>query len=108
VVIYVVELMRRSTAMEIYMTEDRIFDSAGRELARFEDIKKVDRSFFAFKPSNGFLLITTKKAPRVWAPGLWWRLGRYVGVGGITPAAQTKSMAEILAFRIAQRDQAPA
>ncbi len=39
-----------------------------------------------------------------WRPGLWWRVGRRIGVGGMTPASQTKFMSEIIAAMIAQRD----
>jgi hypothetical protein len=39
-------------------------------------------------------------ASRVWAPGLWWRFGKRVGVGGVTPAGQGKAMADVIAARI--------
>jgi hypothetical protein len=54
------------------------------------------------KPSNGFTVVMETKQPRAWAPGLWWRVGRRVGVGGVTGASQTKFMAEQIALRLAQ------
>ena len=63
----------------------------------------VDRGVFAFKPSNGFLVRTREKAGNVWAPGLWWRLGRRVGVGGMTASAEAKFMSEILSAMVLQR-----
>ena len=45
------------------------------------------------------------KTPRRWWPGLWWSLGNRVGVGGVTSAAHTKAMAEIISAMIAQRAQ---
>jgi hypothetical protein len=47
------------------------------------------------------MLRLSDKAPRAWYPGLWWRMGRRVGIGGVTSAAQTKAMAEIIAAMIA-------
>ncbi len=77
----------------------------GRILARLEDIEGVDRGVFAFKPSNGFLLTLRREAPgaRGWAPGLWWRVGRRVGVGGAVRAAEARALAEVLALQVAAR-----
>jgi hypothetical protein len=66
----------------------------GRTLARLDEIRAVDRGVFAFKPSNGFLLRLTKSAPGAWVPGVWWRRGRLIGVGGLIPANQTRAVAE--------------
>lgn len=96
--------LKAATEMSIVLTEAGLFDSSGSEIAAMEDIVRVDRGAFAFKPSNGFLVVTSQKAPRSWHPGLWWRSGRRVGVGGVTAANETKFMAEQIAFRIAGRD----
>lgn len=98
------EMLRRATRTEILMTEDALTSSSGTLIAKLDDIVSVDRGAFAFKPSNGFTLKLKAKQPRGWAPGLWWRLGRYVGVGGAVSAGQAKFMAEQIALRIAMRD----
>lgn len=102
--VFLAEKLRRASALNIQMTEDSIFDSSGREICKIADIVGIDRGTFAFKPSNGFLIKTRVPQPRVWAPGLWWRMGRRIGVGGITPAGEAKFMAELIALRIAGRD----
>jgi hypothetical protein len=53
------------------------------------------------------LIRTNVPASRSWHPGLWWRLGQRIGIGGVTPGSQSKSMAEILSIMIAQRGQGP-
>jgi hypothetical protein len=98
------ERLRRATLLVIELTETDVRDSTGMILAKMDEIKEVDRGTFAFKPSNGFTLVMNTKRPRGWAPGLWWRLGRRVGVGGVTSAGQAKFMAEQIAFRINDRD----
>lgn len=98
------EKMRRSATIKIIMTEDAIRTNTGLVLAPMDQIVSVDRGAFAFKPSNGFTLKLDAKQPRSWAPGLWWRLGRYVGVGGVVSAGQSKFMAEQISLRIALRD----
>lgn len=99
--LFLAERLRRATTMVIELTQTEVRDSSGAILARLEDIRSVERGTFAFKPSNGFTLVMHTKKPRAWAPGLWWRLGRRVGVGGVTVAGQSKLMAEQIALMIA-------
>ena len=98
------EAMRRSTAISIDLTETELRDSTGVVIAQIENIVSMDRGMFAFKPSNGFLLKLSERGQRTWRPGVWWRLGKTVGVGGMTPASQAKAMSEIIAVKLAQRD----
>jgi hypothetical protein len=92
------------TGHMIELTEEELRLSDGRVIFRVEDVHKVDRSFFAFKPSNGFLVTLKVAYPNTWAPGLWWRFGKRVGVGGLTSGAEGKMMADTLAAMIATRD----
>lgn len=94
------DAMRRATQTELLLYEDRIEEATGRLVVRLDDIRRVERGLFAFKPSNGFVLILHGKTERAWALGLWWRIGRRVGIGGITPSAPAKFMAEQIAARI--------
>ncbi len=102
--IWIAEQMRRSTAVTLELTRTQLRDSAGAVLARMDEVTGLDRGMFAFKPSNGFLLRLNTSKPRAWRPGLWWSLGSRVGVGGMTPAHQSKFMAEIIATLLAERD----
>ncbi len=97
--------LRRVTLRAIHLTEDDLRDSDGRVLVNLADVVRVERGAFAFKPSNGFMLVLDHKKPFSWAPGLWWRIGAKLGVGGVTGAGQAKYMAEQIALRIAIRDQ---
>ena len=94
------ERLRRATTMMIYLTETDVRDSAGTILASIDDVSSVERGAFALKPSHGFTMVMKSKKPRAWAPGLWWRFGRRVGIGGVTNSGQTKFMAEQIALRI--------
>ena len=102
----IAERLRRATMIEIELTDTEIRDSAGRVLATLDDVVMVERGAFALKPSNGFTLVLKGRKSRVWVPGMWWRMGKRVGVGGTTSAGPAKFMAEQIALRIAQRDQA--
>lgn len=98
--LWLAELLRRATALSLELTDDEVRDSAGRTLARLDDIVLVNRGTFSLKPSNGFSLILRSPGPTTWAPGLWWRIGRRVGVGGVVPASQAKFMAEAIAAHL--------
>lgn len=89
-----------ATSRGLVLTDDTLEDTDGTVLCRFEDIREVERGLFAFKPSNGFLIRLNRPLGRAWAPGLWWRFGTRLGVGGVTPAGQSKAMADILAMRL--------
>jgi hypothetical protein len=91
-----------ATSHELILTEEALMDSDGTVLARFDEIEKVDRSMFAMKPSNGFLVLLKEPRPRAWRPGLWWRIGRGVAVGGVTAGSQTRPVADIINLRLAQ------
>lgn len=90
----------QASAAVIVLDGDTLRDDAGHEIARIDQIARVERGAFAFKPSGGFVLHLRETAPRHWAPGLWWRRGRRVGIGGVTAAAPARAMAEAIAARL--------
>jgi len=97
------ERMRQATALAVELTREGLRSSDGEVIAPLERIASVDRGVFAFKPSNGFIVRLKSPAPGRWLPGLWWRLGARVGIGGVTPGAQSKAMADILAALLTER-----
>ena len=94
----------RATTAALVLTTEGLFDDNGRAFCAFEDIEKVDRGFFAFRPSSGFVII--RKTPvlqRGWAPGLWWAFGRHIGIGGATGRPASKQMADIISVMLTER-----
>lgn len=97
--------MRLATQSRIELTAEELRDSAGERIAAVADIDGIDRGFLAFKPSNGFMIHTSANTgARTWRPGLWWRVGRRIGIGGVAPGHQTKMMADVLAAMLAERE----
>ena len=90
-------MLWRATARGLVLTPAGLRDSDGRMVAAIGDVVSVTRGTFAFKPSNGFVLCLSRSGGAAWAPGLWWRIGRHVGVGGVTPADRGRAMAEAIA-----------
>ena len=85
-----------ATREGLELTRSELRTEGGEVIASVADVVAVDRGAFAFKPSHGFLLKTRSPGPRRWVPGLWWRTGRRIGVGGVMPGGQTRAMAELM------------
>lgn len=94
--LYGVTQMYRSVQTELELTNTELREQGGQVIATMAQINSLDRGMFAFKPSNGFILRLNTSAGFVWRPGLYWRVGKRVGIGGVTHAPQTKAMAEVL------------
>lgn len=103
--LWLAQRMYQATMHRIELTATELRSSTGEIIAKVADIRGMDRGVFAFKPSNGFLLRTESKGSRVWQPGLWWRMGRRIGIGGVTPGSQTKFMSETIAALMAERER---
>lgn len=89
--------------LAILMTDTALTDTAGREICRIDEIDRVDRGVFAFKPARGFVLRLKAPRGRAWVPGIWWRFGRRVGIGGVTSAGGARLMAEMIDATLARR-----
>jgi hypothetical protein len=94
------EALRRATRPALHLHADALRDSDGTLLTRLEDVARVERGAFAFKPSNGFVLHLRGRQPRAWQPGLWWRMGKRLGVGGTVSAGASRFMADQIALRL--------
>ena len=93
----------RATGQGLILTPEGLFETSGTPVCALDQIISVDRGFFAFKPSNGFLIRLKDPLPRAWAPGLWWRFGRRIGIGGATSARQGRDMADMIATLLTDR-----
>lgn len=95
--------VHRATSQTLELHPDGLFAEDGTCLCRMSEIERIERGVFAFKPAGGFLLRLKEKRPAAWWPGLWWRRGRVVGVGGVTARSAGRAMAEVIAERVEKR-----
>ena len=106
--LWVARAMARATRGAIVLTQAAVvFEDAAGDLSvvvPIADVVSVERGTFANKPSNGFSLRLRTRQARAWRPGLWWRMGKRVGVGGVAAGAQTKAMADMIAAMINARE----
>lgn len=92
-----------ATAHGLVLTETALVSTDGQVLARIADIAGLDQGMLAIKPAGGFSLLLRKPAPRVWQPGLWWRAGRRIGIGGVTNRHQARHLSGQIAALLASR-----
>ncbi|NRA98881.1 MAG: hypothetical protein HRU32_03505 [Rhodobacteraceae bacterium] len=89
----------------VVLTRDALITFDDQVLCTVDDIDRVERSIFAVKPSGGFRVKLKSRHARGWVPGVWWRSGKSIGIGGITISPQARAMADVLAARLAIRDK---
>jgi len=91
------------SATTLELTRSELREAGGRVLFEIKNVDSVDRGFFAFKPASGFLVrLKEPTGARVYAPGLWWRRGRRVAVGGVTAGREAKSVADLITVLLVQ------
>lgn len=93
----------RATDVTLTLTEGALTDSRGRVLARMDQVHAVERGALSLAPSGGFVLRLAEAAPVQWVPGVWWRIGTRVGIGGTTPRLMTREMALLIEAMLAVR-----
>ena len=92
-----------ATALTLELTREMLREKDGRILFQLKDVVRVDRGAFSMKPSNGLSIHLTSRAPFSWEPGLWWRYGKRVGIGGATAPSQAKAIADMISLLEAER-----
>ena len=96
--------LRISTLDGLVLTRDRLETMSGQTLAEIVNVQQVERGVFAFKPSNGFLIRLKAADGSGWSPGLWWKTGRRIGVGGTLSGGQSRSLADMMSMLVVERD----
>ncbi len=93
------------SAHTLQLTRTDLREDSGRVLTTIDNVARVDRGAFAFKPASGFLVkLKEPVPPLVYAPGVWWRAGRTLAVGGVTGRQDGKTVADLMIVMLAKRD----
>lgn len=93
----------RARSGALILKQDGLWVEDGQLLTGLDAIDTVQVSAFSIKPSNGFAVVLKDAVPFKWVPGLYWCVGRRIGVGGATSPSQSKAMAERLASLLIER-----
>ncbi|MCY4542472.1 MAG: hypothetical protein OXB95_08795 [Rhodobacteraceae bacterium] len=90
----------RTTRHSIELRGSAVVSTDGTLLAELDNISKIEIGLLDFKPASGFTIRLHEPMPAAWKVGLWWRIGRSVGIGGCTPKSDAKQFATILQARL--------
>lgn len=102
--LWLAHTMWHATARVIELTRTELREVGGRVLCTIDNLQRVDRGAFAFKPAGGFLVkLKQPEGPLVYAPGIWWRWGRTLAVGGVTSRQDGKNVADMMIVMMVQR-----
>ncbi|MEM0977526.1 MAG: hypothetical protein AAGJ34_08330 [Pseudomonadota bacterium] len=72
----------------------------GLVVAALTDIDVVQTGIFAMRPSNGFSLIMKEADHLPTRPGIFWRQGKMIGIGGILAAAETRAIGRLMQAKL--------
>lgn len=98
--------MWHASAREIELTRSELREVGGRVLCSVDNVARVDRGAFAFKPAGGFLIrLKEPEGARVYSPGVWWRWGRTLAVGGVTARQDGKNVADMMIVMMVESGQ---
>ncbi|WP_435258072.1 hypothetical protein ACSBLW_18510 [Thioclava sp. FR2] len=86
----------QGTTIGLELTETEFRDTTGRVLVTLDQVHSVEKGALALKPAGGFTIVTKTSGPRGWVPGLWWRAGNRIGVGGVTHRHEARFVAEMM------------
>lgn len=90
----------RATALGLELTEAELRDTNGRRLFELSEVSAIEKSVLSWKPAGGFAVVLNEPRSRVWVPGLWWRVGRRVMIGGATNSGEAKAMADLMRMEL--------
>lgn len=97
--------MASAKASSLTFDGETLTDNAGVAVCHIDEVDRIERGFAMFKPSGGFAILLKAEKPRGWSPGLWWRWGKRIGVGGATYGRAARNMADSMSIALAMRDQ---
>ena len=85
-----------NTGKALVLYEDRLVSTDGELLFELKNVTSIENGLFSFKPSNGVLFYLKEPMPFKWKLGLWWRIGKRVGIGGCTQKSSINFAVEII------------
>ena len=73
-----------------------LFNIDGSVICEIDDIERIDVSPYTFKSANGFIVILKTKSSFKSIPGLYWRLGKRLSIGGLVSKNESKFLSQTL------------
>ena len=82
--------LSRYSKIGFVISTDGLFDLNMDLICTIDDIKKIDVSPYTFKSANGFIILLKTKSSFKSIPGLYWRVGKRISIGGLVSKNESK------------------
>lgn len=84
----------RERHAHLLLADDGLRNHRGELLVGYDEIERVHRGLFALRPAQGLAISLRTPHQAAFVPGLYWRFGRRIGIGGATQPGSTRAFAE--------------
>ena len=88
--------LQRYSKVGFLINQSGLFNLDGSIVCEIGDIERIDVSPYTFKSANGFIVILKTKSSFKSIPGLYWRLGKRLSIGGLVSKNESKFLSHTL------------
>ena len=88
--------LKRYSKVGFLINQSGLFNLDGSIICEIGDIERIDVSPYTFKSANGFIVILKTKSSFKSIPGLYWRLGNRLSIGGLVSKNESKFLSQTL------------
>ena len=88
--------LKRYSKVGFLINQSGLFNLDGSIICEIGDIEIIDVSPYTFKSANGFIVILKTKNSFKLIPGLYWRLGKRLSIGGLVSKTESKFLSQAL------------
>ena len=90
------KFLKRYSKVGFLINQSGLFNLDGSVICEIGDIERIDVSPYTFKSANGFIVILKTKSSFKSIPGLYWRLGKRISIGGLVSKNESKFLSQTL------------
>ena len=94
--LWFIRFLKRYSKIGFLINQSGLFNLDGSIICKMDDIERIDISPYTFKSANGFIVILKTKSSFNLTPGLYWRLGKRISIGGLVSKSESKFLSQTL------------
>ena len=94
--LWFIRFLKRYSKIGFLINQSGLFNIDGSVICKIDDIERIDVSPYTFKSANGFIVILKTKSSFKSIPGLYWRLGKRLSIGGLVSKNESKFLSQTL------------
>ena len=88
--------LKKYSKVGFLINEQGLFNLDKSPICKMHEIDRVDASPYTFKSANGFIIILKTKNSFESVPGLYWKVGKRISIGGLVSKNESKFLSGLL------------